>query len=328
MQQSDALLDDREPHAEGMTAEIPGDEFVPYVPASNTSFTEMSLLVLVLGACQAILFGLADAYLGLKVGMTVGASIPAAVMSMGILRGILKRNSILENNLMQNMASVGESLAGGVVFTVPSLYLLNNWLVSSGHQAVFDTSLPKLFFIACMGGLMGILFMIPMRRYLIVKEHGRLRYPEGTACAEVLIAGDRGGDSAKTVFSGIGVAALYRLFMDSNGLNLFPENLDYGVSFLGTTLSFDMLPSLLAVGFIIGVQTCGIMTAGAALGWFVIIPLIHYFGAGLTVAIAPATALIKDMAPEDIWKFYLRYIGAGAVAFGGLVSLARALPTI
>lgn len=323
------VIDDRDPHgAEGLTAEIPGDEFIPYVPASATGLKELTLLVLVLGAVQAAVFGVADAYLGLKIGTTVGASIPAAVMSMGILRFLLKRNSILENNLMQNMASVGESLAGGACFTIPALYLLNDWLVKTGQPAAFDTSIPKLYFIGCMGGLMGILFMIPMRRYLIVKEHGKLKYPEGTACAEVLIAGDQGGDSAKTVFASIGVAALYRMLMDPNSLGLYQEIVAFPFPYMGTVLSFDMLPSLLAVGFILGIQTCGIMTSGAIFGWFVIIPLIHYFGQYVPTAIFPATKPIAQLDPYELHKFYLKYIGAGAVAFGGVISLFKALPTV
>jgi len=299
--------------------------FQPYV-ADNQRIPEFTWVAVVLGALQAVLFGVADAYLALRLGMTVGASIPAAVISMSILRGVLRRGTVLENNLVQNMASVGESLAAGATFTIPALYLLQDWLAQKGQAAPFQLSLAQVYFITCMGGLMGIFFMIPMRRYLIVKEHGRLRYPEGTACAEVLMAGDKGGQSAGTVFVAIGVAGLYRVAM--NALGLFQEIVAWPVAKLKTTLSFDLLPSLMAVGFILGLETCGIMLAGAALGWFVMIPLISFFGQGLIAPLAPATQLISQMPPEDIWSFYLRYIGAGAVAFGGLVSLAKALPTI
>ncbi|MHB2016663.1 MAG: OPT family oligopeptide transporter [Candidatus Xenobia bacterium] len=323
-QPSESLIDERDPRAEAMTAEIPGDEFVPYIPASKI-VPEFSLTVIVLGALQAIVFGIADAYLGLKVGITVGASIPAAVISMAVLRGVLKRNSILENNLVQNMASVGESLAGGAVFTIPALYILSDHLRHDG-QLAFAPDLTQLFFVATLGGLLGILFMIPMRRFLIVKEHGRLKYPEGTACAEVLIAGDKGGDAARTVFSGILVSGAYRFCMA--GLGLFKENISWPLKAIGSALKFDMLPSLLAVGFILGIRTCSIMMAGAALGWFVIIPLIHYFGAGLTLPVAPAIKLVSLMTPSELHSFYLRYIGAGAVVFGGLVSLVKAIPTM
>ncbi|MBT9587331.1 oligopeptide transporter, OPT family [bacterium] len=299
--------------------------FQPYV-SEQDNVAEFTWVALVLGVLQAVFFGVADAYLALKLGMTVGASIPAAVISMSILRGILRRGTVLENNLVQNMASVGESLAAGATFTIPALYLLQDALAKKGQPPPFELSLPQVYFITCMGGLMGIFFMIPMRRYLIVKEHGRLRYPEGTACAEVLMAGDKGGQSAGTVFAAIAVAGLYRIAM--NALGLFKDIVTWPVLKLKTELSFDLLPSLMAVGFILGLETCGIMMAGAALGWFVIIPLISFFGQGLTTVVAPADGLISAMAPYDVWSFYLRYIGAGAVAFGGLVSLFKAMPTI
>lgn len=299
--------------------------FEPYV-AEETELPEFTWVVLVLGLLQAAFFGLADSYLALKLGFTMGASIPAAVISMSILRGILGRNSVLENNLVQNMASVGESLATGAMFTIPALLLLQNHLRSQGEVMPIPFGPLQVYFIACVGGLMGILFMIPMRRQLIVKEHGRLRYPEGTACAEVLIAGDTGGRAARAVFSGILVSGLYNIVM--KGLGWFKEIVTWPVTFLKTELSFQMAPSLLAVGFILGLPTCGIMVSGAVLGWFVIIPTISYFGAGISTAIAPATQPIGQLGPLDIWDYYLRYIGAGAVAFGGLVGLLGALPTI
>ena len=317
------------PPAPASTEEVvSGEDYVPYIHASNTDVPEFTTQVLVLGLIQAVFFGLADGYLGLKIGLTVSASIPAAVISMAILRGILKRGSVLENNLVQNMASVGESLAAGAVFTLPALYLLQDWLIKNNQEVLFTPNWFKSFAIACLGGMMGILFMIPLRRYLIVKEHGKLRYPEGTACAEVLMAGDEGGDQARTVFSALGLAGLYRVFM--NGFKLWPENIEFPLKGIGfpTIVSFDMLPSLLAVGFIIGLRTCGVMLAGAALGWFVIIPLISYIGATSSAPIAPATKLIAEMAPGEIRLAYLRYIGAGAVAMGGMVSLVKALPTI
>lgn len=301
------------------------EPFRPYV-ADHQRIPEFTPVAVVLGILQAVFFGVADAYLALKLGMTVGASIPAAVISMAILRGILRRGTILENNLVQNMASVGESLAAGAVFTIPALYLLQHHLQQQGAEVPFSLTLGQVYFITCMGGLMGIFFMIPMRKYLIVKEHGRLRYPEGTACAEVLMAGDQGGKAALTVFGAIAVAGLYRIA--TNALGLFKEIVTWPIQTLKTALSFDLLPSLMAVGYILGLPTCGIMVSGALLGWFVIIPLIAYFGAGLSEPIAPATEIISKLTPDDIWADYLRYIGAGAVAFGGLISLFRALPTI
>jgi putative OPT family oligopeptide transporter len=291
--------------------------FRPYV-SDEAQLPEFTLTAVILGCLQGVLFGVADAYLALKLGMTVGASIPAAVVSMSILRGLLRRGTVLENNLVQNMASVGESLACGAAFTIPALYLLQD------AQKTQVVSLSQVYFICCVGGLMGIFFMIPMRRYLIVQEHGRLRYPEGTACAEVLMAGDKGGSSAFTVFFSIFVAGLYRMAM--NAFGLFQEFVSWPVQALRTTLSFDFLPSLLAVGFILGLETCGVMLAGAWLGWFVLIPAIAYFGSGTTLL--PAQEAIGALSPDDIYRHYLRYIGAGAVAFGGLVGLVRALPTI
>lgn len=309
-----------------------GESFVPYVSEERPSIPEFTWVVLVMGVLQVVFFALADSYLALKLGMTMGASIPAAVISMSVLRGVLKRESVLENNLVQNMASVGESLATGAMFTIPALLILQQQLASGQVQDAATGVMPialgpfQLYVIACVGGLMGILFMIPMRRTLIVKEHGRLRYPEGTACAEVLIAGDQGGRAATSVFLGVAVAGAY------NGLQkllgLFKETVAWPVSFLRTEVSFQLAPSLLAVGFILGLPTCGILVSGAFLGWFVIIPLIGYFGAGLTTPVYPAPAVISALSPIDLWDYYLRYIGAGAVAFGGLVGLVRALPTI
>lgn len=306
--------------------ESKSNEFKPYIADDAKNVPEFTWVVVVVGLLQAAFFGLADSYLALKLGFTMGASIPAAVISMSILRGVLKRESVLENNLVQNMASVGESLATGAMFTIPALLILKNNLEKSGETMPIDFGPFQIYFIACMGGLMGILFMIPMRQNLIVKEHGNLRYPEGTACAEVLIAGDKGGEAAVSVFVGVLVSAIYNLFM--KGLGWFKELVVFPVTYLRTEMSFTLSPSLLAVGFILGLPTCGILISGAILGWFVIIPTIAYFGAGLTVPVAPATVLISEMEPIDIWDYYLRYIGAGAVAFGGLIGLMKAVPTI
>lgn len=306
-------------------SEAPPD-FEPYVPDQAQGVREFTGVVVVVGLLQAAFFGLADSYLALKLGFTMGASIPAAVISMAILRGVLRRDSVLENNLVQNMASVGESLATGSMFTIPALLLLQHQVTSQGGVMPLALGPFQIYFIACLGGLMGILFMIPMRRQLIVKEHGRLRYPEGTACAEVLIAGDRGGEAARAVGLGILVSGLYNLAM--KGLGWFKEVVVFPLGALKTEMSFQLAPSLLAVGYIVGLRTCGIMASGALLGWLVLIPAISYFGAGQTVAIPPATAPISQLEPIDLWDAYLRYIGAGAVAFGGLVGLLQALPTI
>ena len=302
-----------------------GEAYRPYVGADE-DVPELTPVVFLLGTLQALVFGLADAYMALKIGQTVGASIPASVISMSILRGLLKRGSILENNLVQNMASVGESLACGAAFTIPALFLLQDYMIKKGEPVTYSLAPSSLYFIIAMGGLMGILFMIPMRRYLIVKEHGRLRYPEGTACAEVLRAGDEGGQAFWGVFRGFAVAGIFRILM--NGVGLWKEEVRWAIKPLKTALSFDFLPSLLAVGYILGLETCAIMLAGAWLGWFVIVPLIGFMGEGMTVPVAPATMLIADMSWADLRENYLCYIGAGGVAFGGMVSLAKAFPTI
>ncbi|GED14191.1 OPT family oligopeptide transporter [Aneurinibacillus migulanus] len=289
--------------------------FVPYIPPHEHR-PEMTWTAIILGGILAVLFGAANAYLGLIVGMTVSASIPAAVISMAILRGVLRRNSILENNTVQTITSVGESLAAGVIFTVPALFI---WKL--------HPSLTTIAFIALGGGILGIIMMIPLRKALIVKEHGVLPYPEGTACAEVLIAGEKGGGLAKLVFSGLGLGALFKFIAD--GIKAFPSEIETGIrGFKNAAVGMDTLPSLLGVGFIIGPRIAGYMLAGAVLGWLGLIPLISYFGSFGSTPIFPATTPISELGFWDIWSNYLRYIGAGAVAFGGIVSLFKALPTI
>jgi len=300
-------------------------EFKPYIPAEKR-IAEMTFTSIGLGALLAIVFGAANAYLGLKVGMTVSASIPASVISMGILKGILRRGTVLENNIVQNLASAAEALAAGVIFTIPAFMI---WSREIG--GIDAPSILKMFIMSVLGGIMGVLFMIPLRRYLIVQEHGKLPYPEGTACAEVLIAGDKGGTQAKVVFSGIGVGAIYKFLM--GGLGLWKEtpewNLDKIIpSLRNGVIGFDILPALLGVGFIIGLQVSALMLAGGLLGWLVFIPLISYLGSHIQQPIYPAKMLIKDMNCWDIWKNYIRYIGAGGVVFGGIVSLTRSFPVI
>ncbi|MFH1453461.1 MAG: oligopeptide transporter, OPT family [Armatimonadota bacterium] len=311
---------------------MPGEEYVPYIP-DEVKIKEVTVIAVIMGIILAVIFGMAMTYLGLKVGMTVSASIPAAVISMGILKGIFKRGTILENNFIQTIASAGASLASGLIFTFPALFI---WKAIPELSPYVDVNLTHLIVVSIIGSIIGVLFMVPLRRYLIVQEHGVLLYPEGTACAEVLVAGDVGGTPAKLVFMGIFVAALYRFLM--SGLKLWTEypiwsfwkeNVEGKVTGLkNAVLSFDILPALLGVGFIIGSRVSALMLGGGILGWFVIIPLISIIGENLTVPIYPATELIKNMGPFDIWSNYLRYIGAGAVAFGGLISLGKAMPTI
>lgn len=295
------------------------NEFKPYIPAEKV-MPEFTPTAIIIGALLAIIFGGANAYLGLRVGMTVSASIPAAVISMGIIRKILRRDSILENNMVQTIGSAGESLAAGAIFTLPAVFMWAN----EGH-----TSTPSILFISAIafcGGIMGTLLMVPLRNALIVEEHGVLPYPEGTACAEVLIAGEEGGAKTGIVFSGLGIAALYKFIAD--GIGLFPSEVDFDFSKSGYTsgIGMDVLPALGGVGYICGPKVASYLMAGGTVAWFVIIPLIALFG-GNTVMF-PAEVPISELGVWGIWNKYIRYVGAGAVAAGGIISLVKSLPMI
>ena len=298
------------------------NEFKPYVPADKV-MPELTVTSIVLGIIIAVIFGAANAYLGLRVGMTVSASIPAAVISMGIIRVILRRDSILENNMVQTIGSAGESLAAGAIFTLPALFM---WAAESGDAA---PSLVEISLIALIGGVIGVLFMIPLRTALIVQEHGTLPYPEGKACAEVLMAGEEGGAKAGTVFKGLGIAAIYKFVAD--GFKVFPSEVDFQVSgYKGSGIGMDVLPALLGVGYICGPQVSSYLLAGGTVAWFVIMPLIVLFGGDATLfpADVSITQLFTEAGTWGIWKNYIRYIGAGAVAAGGIISLIKSLPLI
>ena len=293
-------------------------EFKPYIPADKIvpEFTVTSVLI---GILLAIVFGAANAYLGLLVGMTISASIPAAVISMGIIRVILRRDSILENNLVQTIGSAGESVAAGAIFTLPALFL---W----AEEGKTDfPSIMTLFLVALFGGILGVCFMVPLRQALIVEEHGTLPFPEGTACAEVLLAGEEGGAKAGTVFKGLGIAAVYKFVAD--GLHLFPSEIGYAFkSYAGSQIGIQVLPSLAGVGYICGPKISSYMLAGGTLSWFVLMPLIALFGGDATIF--PGTDPISSMAPGDLWGNYIKYIGAGAVAAGGFISLIKTFTLI
>ena len=292
------------------------DEFKPYIPA------EFTVTSVIMGSLLAIIFGAANAYRGLRVGMTVSASIPAAVISMGVIRVIMKKDSILESNMVQTIGSAGESLAAGAIFTLPVLFL---WSKEGITEA---PSLITISLIALFGGILGVLFMVPLRNALIVKEHGVLPYPEGTACAEVLLAGEEGGASAKSVFAGMGLAALFKFVVD--GLKVIPSVITVPLKAFKTELSAEVYPALLGVGYICGPKIASYMFAGGLIGWFVLIPAIITFG-GSTI-LYPGTKTIADMyaagGASAIWSSYIRYIGAGAVAAGGIISLIKSLPLI
>ena len=285
---------------------------------------EFTVVSIVLGAILAIVFGGANAYLGLRVGMTVSASIPAAVISMGVIRKILRRDSILENNMVQTIGSAGESVAAGAIFTLPALFM---W----AKEGLCDVpSLVEIGLIALCGGVLGVLMMIPLRSALIVKEHGVLAYPEGQACAEVLIAGEEGGAKASTVFSGLGIAAIYKFIAD--GLKVFPSESTNDIpAYKGSGIGMDVLPALAGVGYICGVKVSSYLFAGGVLGWFVIMPLMALFGGDLVLFPAEVTVNELIASPggvSNLWGSFLRYIGAGAVACGGVLSLIKSLPLI
>lgn len=293
-------------------------DFKPFIPAEK-EFPEFTVISIIIGVLLAVLFGGANAYLGLRVGITVSASIPAAVISMGILRFVLRKDSILENNMVQSIGSAGESLAAGAIFTMPVLFM---WAAENGTEV---PSFLEISLIALCGGILGVLFMVPLRSALIVKEHGVLPYPEGTACAEVLLAGEEGGASAGTVFAGLGISAAYKFVSD--GLKLFPSEVDYEIkSYKGAGFGVDVLPALAGVGFICGPKIASYMLAGGMVAWFAIMPLIALFG--MDSVIYPATIPIHEMGTWDIWSNYIRYIGAGAVLAGGLISLIKSFPLI
>lgn len=288
--------------------------FKPFVKASDTQ-KEFSVKALILGIILSLLFAIGNAYLGLKVGMTISASIPAAVLSMAILRTFFRKVTILENNIVQTVASVGEGLAGGVIFTIPALFLLGA-----------SPSIPHIFILALLGGILGVLFMIPMRRYIIVQEHGVLPFPEGTACAEILKAGEKSVTHASLAIWGIIIGAVYKLL--NSALYLWNETVSYvAKKYEDTLFSMDCTPALLGVGYIIGPRISAVLFTGSALGWWVLIPIIKKFGSGAP-PIFPSKVPIEMMTATDIWSNYIRYIGAGAVAVGGLITLFRIAPVI
>lgn len=289
--------------------------YQPFISGKNVKTPEFTFKAIILGILLGIIFAIANAYLGLKVGLTVSASIPAAMISMLILRTFFKKASILENNLVQTIASVGEGLAAGVIFTVPALFILGAQLEPG-----------KIFILSFLGGILGILFMIPMRRFLIVQEHGKLPFPEGTACAEILKAGVSSRHRAMMAIFGIAIGVIHKVC--SSALYIFKEVPSWiFASFQNAVFSIDCTPSVLGVGFIIGPRISTLMFAGGAIGWWVLIPLIKLFATGDAI-IFPATKIIGEMNAEEIWSNYVRYIGVGTIATGGILSLYKIFPLI
>lgn len=297
------------------------ETFKPYISADRT-LHEMTPLSIIVGIILAIVFGAANAYLGLRVGMTVSASIPAAVLGMGVYRLCRKKDTILESNMVQTIGSAGESLAAGAIFTMPALFL---WAQEEGTKM---PGIMEIALIALIGGLLGICFMVPLRKALIVKERGTLPYPEGTACAEVLLAGEKGGANASVVFLGMGIAALFKFIVD--GLKVVSSAVTVTVQKIHGEISAQVYPALVSVGYICGFKIASYMFAGGILGWLVLIPMIYLFGADTTLF--PASVSVHELweqaGASGIWSSYIRYIGAGAVATGGIVSLIKSLPLI
>ncbi|MEK3799435.1 oligopeptide transporter, OPT family [Peribacillus sp. FSL H8-0477] len=290
-------------------------KFVPYVSASK-SLPELTATAIILGIILAIVFGAANAYLGLLIGLTVSASIPAAVISMAILRGVLRRDSILENNIVQTMTTAGEAIGAGAVFTLPALFM-------------WDLEVSQLFiiFVALTGGFLGVFMMVPLRQLLIVNEHETLPFPEGTACAEVLKSGEEGGSNAKLIGVGLVIGGAIKVLGD--GVKLFKTEVETSIiGFKNAVVGLDVFPALLGVGYIIGPRVAGQMLGGGLLAWVVLIPAISFFGGNATAAIFPSEVPISELDAWGIWDNYIRYIGAGAVATGGLITLVKTLPML
>jgi putative OPT family oligopeptide transporter len=303
------------------TPSVPQNAVRPYVPADQHR-PELTARALLLGCFFGLLFGAVTVYVGLRAGLTVAASIPIAVLSISVLRALGKA-SILENNIVQTTGNAGQSIAAGVIFTLPALIFLG-----------FDLEYSRIFVLALLGGWIGVLFMIPLRRQLIVEEHGNLTYPEGTACADVLLAGERGGSFASRVFLGLGLGAVYTLFQNENLLGAWPSTPDYqpdwGAQHVmkGAAIRCDATPEYLGVGYIIGPRVAGTIFAGGVFSWLVLMPAIYFFGSHFPHALYPATTPVTQMTPSDLWSAYVRPMGAGAVAAAGLITLLRTVPTI
>jgi putative OPT family oligopeptide transporter len=296
-----------------------GGEYEPYVPAAQSP-AEFTLKAVIAGIFFGIAFGAANAYLGLRVGLTISTSIPVAVMTVAAFRMLTAagiESSLLEANLSQTIGSASSSVASGVIFTLPALFL---WSL--------DPTLLQMTLLAMCGGLIGVLFMVPLRRFLIKREHGNLPYPEGTACAEVLVASEIGGGRAMNVFRGLAVGALFKFLFGR--LHALPDQVDFRVPFLKKgQLGFENSAALFGVGYILGPRIATIMVGGGLLSWLIIIPLIAWWGEGMTIPFYPETVqTIAEMSPGRIWTRYVRYIGAGAVATGGLITLIRSIPTM
>lgn len=302
----------------GFTAKVKGDEYEPYV-AADSHIREFTVRAVIIGCVLSIVFGAANAYLAMQIGMTICASIPAAVMGLAILKTFFKNSTVLENNIVQTVGSSGEALAAGVAFTLPALLLLNS-----------DVKIVTVFLICAAGGLLGCMMMVPLRKFLIKDEHGNLPYPEGTACAEVVVSGYEGGSSAKLLFKALGLGALFKFLTD--GVVVFPYTIDIifkSGPVKGGAVGMDYLGSLLGAGFLVGPKICAMSLAGGVLGWLCILPLLTMIGSlSPDLILAPSEIPLSEMGIWDMWTSYLKYLGIGAVTMGGFISLFTALPII
>lgn len=296
-------------------------DFKPYIPADHIT-SEFTLASVITGILLAVVFGAANAYLGLRVGLTISASIPAAVVAMGVIRVLLRKNSILESNIVQTIGSAGESVAAGAIFTLPALFL---W---AGEGKMSTPSIFEITIITLAGGLLGIFFMVPLRNALIVKEHLTLPYPEGSACAKVLLAGEKGASNASTVFAGMGISAAFKFIVD--GLKMLPSEISLRFKNFAGEIGTQVYPAVLSVGYICGPKIASYMFAGGLISWMVLIPVIVLFGSQLTLypGMEPIGMLYEAGGASAIWENYIRYIGAGALAAGGIISLLKSLPLI
>lgn len=308
-------MDERKKLSHSAYGGIKGEEYIPFIPTSQV-MPELSIYSIIMGAVFAMIFAAANTYLGLKVGLTIAAGIPGAILATGLLKGLFKRNNILEANMVASIAAVGESIAGGIIYILPAIILWG-----------LELKISTIVVVTLLGGLVGIFFVTPLRKFLIVEEHGQLVYPESMAAAEVLVNGSEGGSGFKTVLLGLGIGGGYKLA--SGGFALWSERPEWVIkSYQGAVFGIDALASLLGVGFIVGTEASLYMFGGAVVAWMGLIPLIKYIGAGLTEPLFPSTQLISEMGASDIWSEYIRYIGAGAVAAGGFISLGKSAPTI
>jgi len=294
---------------------IKGEDYLPFIPASQ-AMPETTAISLILGMIFAIIFAAANTYLGLKVGMTISAGIPGAILATGILKGLFRRNNILEANMVASIAAMGESIAGGIIFILPAIILWG-----------MELKLSTIVLVTLLGGLLGVFFVSPLRRFLIVEEHGTLVYPESMAAAEVLVTGSEGGPGFRTVLTGLAGGAIYKLF--SGGFKFWLEEAEWTIKPMQSTMfGVDTLASLIGVGYIVGLRASLYMFGGSLIAWLGLIPLIMYVGHGLSEPLFPSVKLISEMGAWDVWSKYIRYIGAGAVAAGGFISLGKSAPTI